>query len=91
MSRPRHRAPRNHRVLHTAIGVLLFTSVGPAAADDHLGQVSSNGNPNLGSSNPFCVPGAGDPKAGNLTGTPANSGGVVSCRQDGTIGTGSPR
>ena len=61
-----------------------------AFADDHLATAFQNGSPNLGNSNPFCVPGAGSPNVGQDLGTPSNSDGAVSCRQNGTVGTGKP-
>lgn len=69
-----------------AVATLTFGGV--ALADDHIRNGLANGKPNLGQSNPFCVPGGGSPNDGLREGTPSAS--DSSCRQDGTVGRGRP-
>lgn len=76
--------------LAAAVALSPLLTSAPALADDHLVNAFLHATPNLGNSNPGCVPGAGSPNLGNDTGTPSNSGGLVSCRQNGTVGTGAP-
>ncbi len=65
-------------VLAAVIAVLL--SPAAAGASDHVRTGAANGNPNFGASDPSCVPGQGDPKSGDATGTPSADR-SVSCRR----------
>jgi hypothetical protein len=62
-----------------AVAILALTA-SSASASDHVFTARQNGKPNFGASDPSCVPGSGDPKAGAARGTPAHS--DASCRRN---------
>ncbi len=67
------------KLLLVALALVLATP-STASAADHVRTGAENGKPNFGNSDPFCVPGEGDPKSGTEQGTPAA--GDTSCRRN---------
>jgi hypothetical protein len=66
-------------VLTATTTALLLLPAAAAGASDHVRTGADNGKPDFGVSDPSCVPGQGDPKSGDATGTPSADR-SVSCR-----------